>query len=261
MRALIHHSFGDPAQVLGVEDVETPQPGPGEVLVRTVLSPIHNHDLWTVRGTYGFKPELPARAGTEAVGVVEAVGEGVTGFAAGQRVATGGSFGAWAEFFVAEAGALIPVPEGLSDEVAAQLVAMPFSAISLLDFLQLNEGDWLVQNAANGAVGRLLAQLAAARGINVIGLVRRSSGVQELASQGIERVVATDDEGWCEQVAQLTGGAPIVVGVDSVGGQASGDVLSLLAENGTLVVFGAMASPTMQIGSGDVILKDRKSVV
>lgn len=255
MRALIHHSFGDPAQVLGVEDVETPQPGPGEVLVRTVLSPIHNHDLWTVRGTYGFKPELPARAGTEAVGVVEAVGEGVTGFAAGQRVATGGSFGAWAEFFVAEAGALIPVPEGLSDEVAAQLVAMPFSAISLLDFLQLNEGDWLVQNAANGAVGRLLAQLAAARGINVIGLVRRSSGVRELASQGIERVVATDDEGWREQVAQLTGGAPIVVGVDSVGGQASGDVLSLLAENGTLVVFGAMASPTMQIGSGDVIFK------
>lgn len=255
MRALIHHSFGDPAQVLGVEDVETPQPGPGEVLVRTVLSPIHNHDLWTVRGTYGFKPELPARAGTEAVGVVEAVGEGVTGFAAGQRVATGGSFGAWAEFFVAEAGALIPVPEGLSDEVAAQLVAMPFSAISLLDFLQLNEGDWLVQNAANGAVGRLLAQLAAARGINVIGLVRRSSGVRELASQGIERVVATDDEGWREQVAQLTGGAPIVVGVDSVGGQASGDVLSLLAENGTLVVFGAMASATMQIGSGDVIFK------
>ena len=255
MRALIHHSFGDPAQVLGVEDVETPQPGPGEVLVRTVLSPIHNHDLWTVRGTYGFKPELPARAGTEAVGVVEAVGEGVTGFAAGQRVATGGSFGAWAEFFVAKAGALIPVPEGLSDEVAAQLVAMPFSAISLLDFLQLNEGDWLVQNAANGAVGRLLAQLAAARGINVIGLVRRSSGVQELASQGIERVAATDDEGWREQVAQLTGGAPIVVGVDSVGGQASGDVLSLLAENGTLMVFGAMASPTMQIGSGDVIFK------
>lgn len=255
MRALIHHSFGDPAQVLGVEDVETPQPGPGEVLVRTVLSPIHNHDLWTVRGTYGFKPELPARAGTEAVGVVEAVGEGVTGFAAGQRVATGGSFGAWAEFFVAEAGALIPVPEDLSDEVAAQLVAMPFSAISLLDFVQLNEGDWLVQNAANGAVGRLLAQLAAARGINVIGLVRRSSGVRELASQGIERVVATDDEGWREQVAQLTGGAPIAVGVDSVGGQASGDVLSLLAENGTLVVFGAMASPTMQIGSGDVIFK------
>ncbi|REF30106.1 zinc-binding dehydrogenase [Calidifontibacter indicus] len=255
MRALIHHSFGDPAQVLGVEDVETPQPGPGEVLVRTVLSPIHNHDLWTVRGTYGFKPELPARAGTEAVGVVEAVGEGVTGFAPGQRVATGGSFGAWAEFFVAEAGALIPVPEDLSDEVAAQLVAMPFSAISLLDFVQLNEGDWLVQNAANGAVGRLLAQLAAARGINVIGLVRRSSGVRELASQGIERVVATDDEGWREQVGQLTGGAPIVVGVDSVGGQASGDVLSLLAENGTLVVFGAMASPTMQIGSGDVIFK------
>ena len=77
MRALIHHSFGDPAQVLGVEDVETPQPGPGEVLVRTVLSPIHNHDLSTVRGQYGYRPDLPAIGGSEAVGLIEAVGEGV----------------------------------------------------------------------------------------------------------------------------------------------------------------------------------------
>lgn len=255
MRALVHHSFGDPAAVLAVEEVPTPQPEAGQVLVRTLLSPIHNHDLWTVRGTYGFKPELPARAGTEAVGVVEALGEGVTHLQVGQRVATGASFGAWAEYFVAPAAGLISVADGLTDEVAAQLVAMPFSAIALLDFLELNEGDWLVQNAANGAVGRLLAQLAAARGVNVIGLVRRAAGVTELAEQGIERVVATDDAQWREQVAELTGGAPIVAGVDSIGGSASGEVLSLLAENGTLVVFGAMASPTMEIASGDVIFK------
>lgn len=255
MRALVHHSFGDPAAVLAVEEVPTPQPGAGEVLVRTLLSPIHNHDLWTVRGTYGFKPELPARAGTEAVGVVEALGEGVTHLQVGQRVAIGGSFGAWAEYFVASAAGLIPVADGLTDEVAAQLVAMPFSAIALLDFLELNEGDWLVQNAANGAVGRLLAQLAAARGVNVIGLVRRAAGVTELAEQGIERIVSTDDAQWRDKVAELTGGAPIVAGVDSIGGPASGEVLSLLAENGTLVVFGAMASPTMEIASGDVIFK------
>ncbi|WP_155727728.1 alcohol dehydrogenase catalytic domain-containing protein, partial [Mycobacterium avium] len=81
----------------------TPEPGPGEVRVRTVLASIHNHDLWTIRGTYGFKPELPARSGTEAVGVVDAVGEGVTTLQPGQRVVTGGTFGVWAEYFVAPA--------------------------------------------------------------------------------------------------------------------------------------------------------------
>jgi NADPH2:quinone reductase len=161
MRALIHNEFGDPAEVLAVETVATPEPGSGEVRVRTLLSPIHNHDLWTIRGTYGFKPELPARAGTEAVGVVDALGEGVTGLEIGQRVATGGTFGVWAEYFIAKAAGLIPVGDAISDEVAAQLVSMPFSAISLLDTLDLAEGDWLVQNAANGAVGRLVAQLAA----------------------------------------------------------------------------------------------------
>ncbi|MFH8249653.1 zinc-binding dehydrogenase [Microbacterium sp. B2969] len=255
MRALIHHSFGDPAEVLAVEEVPTPEPGPGQALVRMVLSPIHNHDLWTVQGTYGYKPELPARAGTEAVGVVEAVGAGVTGLTPGRRVATGGTFGVWAERFVASAAGLIRVPDGLSDETAAQLVSMPFSAIALLDHLDLREGEWFVQNAANGAVGRLLAQLAAARGVEVVGLVRRSAGVDELAAQGIRRVVATDHDGWRDEVLEITGGKPITAGVDSVGGTASGDVLSLLAENGTLVVFGAMASPVMQLGSGDVIFK------
>ncbi|MDQ1129860.1 zinc-binding dehydrogenase [Microbacterium sp. SORGH_AS_0888] len=255
MRALVHHSFGDPAEVLAVEEVDTPEPGPGQVRVRTLLSPIHNHDLWTVRGTYGYKPELPARAGTEAVGVVDALGEGVENLTVGQRVATGGTFGVWAEYFVANAAALIPVTDDVDDETASQLVSMPFSAITLLEFLELEPGAWIVQNAANGAVGRLVAQLAAARGIHVLGLVRRAAGVDELAALGIGDVVATDADDWRERVAAITGGAPIVAGVDSVGGAASGEVLSLLAENGTLVVFGAMASPVMEISSGDVIFR------
>jgi NADPH:quinone reductase-like Zn-dependent oxidoreductase len=255
MRALIHNEFGDPAEVLTVETVPTPQPGAGEVRVRTLLSPIHNHDLWTIRGTYGFKPELPARAGTEAVGVVDALGEGVTTLEVGQRVATGGTFGVWAEYFVAQAASLIPVGDALTDEVAAQLVSMPLSAISLLDTLDLAEGDWLVQNAANGAVGRLVAQLAVARKINVIGLVRRPAGVDELKAQGIGNVVATDTAGWRDTVAEITSGAPIHVGVDSVGGSAAGDIVSLLAENGRLVVFGAMGSPVMEIPSGAIIFR------
>ena len=256
MRALIHPTYGEPSDVLEVAERPLPEPGAGEVRVRTVLSPIHNHDLWTIRGTYGFKPELPARAGTEAVGVVDALGADVTNLAVGQRVATGGTFGVWAEYFVAKAATLIPVDDSLSDEVASQLVSMPFSAIALLDTLELGEGEWLVQNAANGAVGRLVAQLAAARGLNVVGLVRREDRVEELTAQGISNIVATDSEGWQQKVAEITGGAPVTVALDSVGGTASGDLVSLLSENGTLVVFGAMHSPVMEIRSGEIIFKN-----
>ncbi len=255
MRALVQHQFGDPAEVLAVEEVDLPQPGPGQVRLKVVLSPIHNHDLWTVRGTYGYKPELPARAGTEALSVVDALGEGVEGIEIGQRVVTASVFGVWSEYVIAPAAALIPVPDAVADEAAAQVISMPLSAASLLEYLEVSEGDWIVQNAANGAVGRLVAQLAASRGVRVLGLVRRAAGVDELAAVGIHDVVGTDAENWRDRVAEITGGASIRAGVDSVGGAAAGDVTSLLGENGTLVVFGAMASPTMEIPSGDVIFR------
>lgn len=255
MRAIVQDEFGDPARVLKVEERPLPEPGAKQVRVRTVLSPIHNHDLWTIRGTYGFKPVLPAGAGTEAVGIVDALGEGVEGLTVGQRVVTGGTFGVWAEAFIAPAGALIPVPDGLSDEVASQLVAMPFSALSLLDFLEVKPGEVVLQNAANGAVGRLLAQFALERGEKVIGLVRRQHDAEVLAAQGIPDLVATSDDDWRDRVRAIADGAPIAVAVDSVGGESSGDLLSLLAENGTLVSFGAMGSDGMQLSSGDLIFK------
>lgn len=255
MRALVHPTFGDPGQVLAVEEVPLPEPGPGKVRVRTILAAVHNHDLMTVAGMYGYRPELPARAGTEAVGVIEALGEGVTHLQVGQRVATGAAFGTWAEYFTASAAAVVPVPDSLADEAAAQIYSMPFSALTLLDSLGLAEGDWMVQNTANGAVGRYVAQLAKARGIKVLGLVRRAAGVEELASQGITDVVSTDAEDWRKQVKALTGGAPIRAGVDSIGGPASGQVLSLIAEDGLLVIFGAMASNTVELNVGDVLFK------
>lgn len=255
MRALIHSEFGDPAQVLSVEELPVPEPGPREVRLRVVLATIHNHDLWTVRGTYGYKPELPARAGTEAVGIVDAVGSEVEGIEVGQRVATGGTFGAWAEYVIAKAGAVVPVPDSIPDEVAAQLIAMPFSAITLVDFLGVESGDVIAQNTANGAVGRLVAQIGASRGITVIGIVRRASDVGELASEGISNIVSTDDDGWKDRVRELAGDRPIRAAVDSVGGSAAGDLLHLLGEGGTLVSFGAMASDRMQLSSGDLIFK------
>lgn len=255
MRAIVHDEFGDPARVLSVQERPLPEPGAGQVRVRTVLSPIHNHDLWTIRGTYGFKPALPAGAGTEAVGVVDALGEGVSALAVGQRVVTGGTFGVWAEDFVAPAGALIPVPDGLTDEVAAQLVAMPFSALSLLDYLDVKPGEIILQNAANGAVGRLLAQFAATRDERVIGLMRRQHDVDVLTAQGIPDLVATGHDDWRDRVRDLADGARIAVAVDSVGGDASGDLTGLLSDGGTLVSFGSTGGEPMRVPSGDVIFR------
>lgn len=255
MRAITHNTFGDPADVLQITEKEIPTPGPGQVRIQVTLATIHNHDLWTVKGSYGFVPDLPAAAGTEAVGIVDALGEGVEGLQVGQRVASGTSFGIWAEYALVDASGLIPVPEQLSDESAAQLVAMPFSAISLLDFLDMKPGEWLIQNSANGAVGRMLAQLAEFRGIHVVGLVRRDAGVQELAAQNISGVVSTETPGWEKQVEDITGGASIAVALDSVGGSSAADLVKLLGEGGTLVSFGAMGNPIMEIPSGPVIFK------
>lgn len=255
MRSIVHPEFGDPTEVLEVAERPLPEPGRGQVRVRTLLSPIHNHDLWTIRGTYGYKPDLPAAAGTEAVGVVDALGEGVESLQVGQRVATGGTFGVWSEYFLAPAAGLIPVPEGLSDETAAQLISMPFSALSLLDFLDVQPGEWIVQNTANGAVGRLVAQFARARGVHVLGLVRRDAGVEELAALGIHDVVSTESPQWRERAAEILGADAPRAAVDSVGGEAAGDLLSLLAEGGTLVSFGSMGSPTLQLAAGDLIFK------
>ena len=255
MLSALHRTFGDPAEVLTPSDSPRPEPGEGEVRIRTILSPIHNHDLWTVRGQYGYKPELPAIGGSEAVGIVEALGPGVTGVSPGARVAAAGVHETWAEYFLAPAKSLVPLPDAIPDEAAAQLIAMPFSAIALLDFLGVDKGDWVIQNTANGAVGKTLAMLAAARGVNVVNLVRRDEGVDELASLGIANAVSTASAGWKERVTEITGGAPIRAAVDSIGGDASGDLMHLLGDNGLLVSFGSMAGEPMRIPSGATIFK------
>lgn len=160
MRAAIHTQFGDPAKVLELGERPTPQPGKGQVRVAMRRAPIHNHDLWTVRGNYGYKPELPAIGGSEAAGVIDALGEGVEGLQVGQRVVAAGVHEAWAEYFLADASGVVPLPDGLDDERGCQLIAMPLSALMLIEFLQVEKGDWIVQNTANGAVGKTVAMLA-----------------------------------------------------------------------------------------------------
>lgn len=254
MRSATHDSFGDPAAVLKLADGPTPEPGPGQVRIRVILSPIHNHDLWTVRGSYGYKPTLPAIGGSEAMGVVDALGDGVSGLRLGQRVAAAGLRGSWAEYALAPAAGLVPLPDAITDEQGAQLIAMPFSAITLLGFLGVGPGDWFVQNAANGAVGKAVAMLARARGIHALNLVRRDAAVAEMQDLGLD-ALSTEGADWPDRVRAATGGAPIRAAVDSIGGKAAGALLSLLADEGLLVSFGSMTGGAMEISSGDLIFK------
>ena len=192
MRSVVIESFGRPSEVLSLAERPLPEPAAGQVRVRMRMSPIHNHDLAIIRGAYGYKPPLPAVPGTEAVGIVEALGAGVTQPALGQRIVVAGASATWAECFLANAAKLVPLPDGIPDETACQLIAMPLSAMLLLEDLQIGAGEWMVQNTANGAVGKTLAGLAKARGVNVVNLVRRDAGVQELAALGIGNAVSTD---------------------------------------------------------------------
>lgn len=255
MQSIIHHSFGEPAEVLQLAEMPQPEPKAGEVRIKTILSPMHNHDVWTVRGSYGYKPTLPAIGGSEAVGMVDAVGEGVDQSKLGQRVAVAGVHGSWAEYFIAPAQAIIPLNDAIDNETAAQLIGMPISALMLLDFVNVQPGQWLIQNTANGAVGKTVAMIAQARGLQVINLVRRSDAIAEMQALGIQHVVATDQDDWKAQVKALHADQPLIAGVDSIGGSASGEMLNLLSENSLLVSFGSMTGETMQISSGDLIFK------
>lgn len=255
MRAAVYERFGVPSEVLKTGERPMPEPGPGQIRVRMTLSPIHNHDLWTIRGTYGHKPALPAVGGSEAVGIVDALGPGVTAPAIGQRVVAAGVADAWADYFLASAAASVPLPDGIDDDTACQLIAMPLSSLMLLEDLQIASGQCMIQNAANGAVGKIVAMLAKARGIRVIGLVRRDAGIAELAALGIGDVVSTEAPGWEDRVRALAGEAPILRAVDSVGGEEGGRLASLLAEGGLLMSFGAMSNKPLVISSGDLIFR------
>lgn len=256
MRAASYTQFGKPSDVLSITDRPIPEPAPHEVRIKTVLATIHNHDLITIRGQYGDKPNLPAIAGSEALGVADAIGSEVEGFEVGQRVAAASVHATWAEYFTAPAKMVFPIADAIDDEIAAQLIAMPLSALMLLEFLELKAGQWALLNAANGAVGKSFAMLAAARGVNSISLVRRAEAANSLKELGVAHVVDVSESDWQDQVRKIVGTAQIDAAVDSLGGEASNDLLTLLGSGGTLVSFGVMAGQPMVLNPSNLIFKE-----
>jgi NADPH:quinone reductase-like Zn-dependent oxidoreductase len=256
MRCVSIHKFGEPREVLQLAEQPEPEPAVGQARIRMVLSPIHNHDLAIIRGIYGYRPPLPAIPGTEAVGVVEAVGAEVPASLVGQRVCVAGARGTWATAFVARAGGMVPLPAAIDDDTACQLLAMPLSASMALEDLALPAGGWIIQNAASGAVGRMVDMLARERGLNVINLVRRADSLADLRAAGVERALSTDDPAWASKVPELTGGAPVSRALDSVGGRAANDLMKVLGPGGVLMSFGALSGEPMSIDPGLIIFKE-----
>jgi NADPH:quinone reductase-like Zn-dependent oxidoreductase len=254
MRAVTYSTFGDPATVLELGERPLPEPGPGQVRVKVTRAAIHNHDLATIAGRYGHRPPLPAIGGSEAAGTIDALGEGVTHLRLGDRVAAFGA-GTWCEAFVTQAAGTVPLPDAITDDLGCQLVAMPLSALVLLDTYPAEAPDYIVQNAANGAVGKSLAKIARARGRNVLNLVRSAAAVRELADHGIAGAIDTSAPDWRDRVKATIGDGKIRYAIDSVGGKASGDLCSLLAPGGKFVAFGSMTGEPMQLDVGPFLFK------
>ena len=254
MQSVRFHEFGNPAEVLRIEEVERPVPGAGQVLVRMRARPINPSDVLTVRGLYGALPVPPATPGLEGMGEVAELGEGVTHLRAGQRVIPLGVAGTWAEFIVASAAQLIPVPDSVGDQTAAQFVVNPLTAwIMTVEELDLQPGEWLLQTAAGSTLGRVVLQIAKQHGFKTINVVRRREQAEELKALGADEVICTDEEDIPERVKAITGKEGLHKAIDAVGGETGGSVVRALGRGGVMLVYGLLSGQPMPIDGGRMI--------
>ncbi|HEX8774063.1 MAG TPA: zinc-dependent alcohol dehydrogenase family protein [Pyrinomonadaceae bacterium] len=254
MQSVRFYEFGNPADVLRVEDLPQPEPGANQVLVRLRARSINPSDLLTVRGLYGALPRLPATPGLEGMGEVAAVGEGVRGLRTAQRVIPLGVQGTWQEYVLAAPAQLIPVPDSISDQTAAQFVVNPLTAwIMTVEELALQPGEWLLQTAAGSTLGRVVLQIAAQRGFKTINVVRRREQVAELKALGADECICTDDEDIVERVREITGKAGLTKAIDAVGGETGSAVMRALGHNGVMLIYGLLSGQPMTIDGGRMI--------
>jgi len=254
MKTVIYTQRGNPTEMLTVMEQDARAPQPGEVRVEVLSTPIHNADVLQVTGLYGTLPPLPATPGGEAVGRVVEVGAGVTHLQVGSTVyVTTGS--TWTQQITGPAAAFLPMPGGVDPDQLAMLVSSPATAWLMLEnYVDLKEGDWIIQSAANSAVGSAVVQLARARGVRTINLVRREEVVQGLKDLGADVVlVGTDDI--AERIRQATSGAEIKLAFDAIGGAVFGLLVDALSMGGTLVSYSQVLAEPAQIAPMDLIFK------
>jgi trans-2-enoyl-CoA reductase len=252
--------LGDPAQVLEVKFEQSRVLEAGEVRVKVLAAPIHPSVLLQISGNYGTSPTLPAIPGNEGVGRVVETSPAVTGLSEGQLVLlVGGS--TWRDELVAPATSFIPLPNmgAETPELIEQLsmtAVNPLSALLMLNsFVELKEGDWIVHSAANSAVGGYIIQLAKQRGINTVNVVRREGLADELMKKGAN-VVLIDGPDLAAKIAKATGGQPLALAIDAVGGETFPRLAQSLGHGGTLVSYGVLSGQPASFNPAMAIFND-----
>jgi NADPH:quinone reductase-like Zn-dependent oxidoreductase len=256
MRAVQLTTYGNPLEGLKYVDLpETAAPGPNEVLIGIEFAPLNPSDLLLAQGIYGVRPALPSVIGNEGVGRVIAVGAGVQNVKVGDRVLAPLSSFTWRERMVLPADGLFALPPGADPQQLSMLAINPPTASLLLsEYVDLKPGEWVVQNAANSAVGRWVIAFAKARGLKTVNIVRRVELVPELKAIGGD-VVVVDSPDVSKEIKAAVGKAELRLALDGVSGPATGVLASTLSLHGTLVIYAAMSEAAMSISPLDVIFK------
>jgi trans-2-enoyl-CoA reductase len=254
--AAVYETHGNPAEVLRVESRPRPTPAANEAVIKMQAAPVNPADLNQIEGKYPIRPELPATPGFEGAGIVIEVGTNVTNVGVGTVVILPHNAGTWREAVAVKADELVVVPAGIEPVQAAMLKINPMTAWRLLhDYVDLQKGDWLIQNAANSAAGQAVIQIAHELGYKTVNVVRRAELIDELRALGGD-VLLLDDEKLRQEVKSATNGAPIRLGLNAVGGDSALRLANCLAPGSTLVTYGAMSLQPLKIPNGLLIFKD-----
>ncbi|WP_137820670.1 zinc-dependent alcohol dehydrogenase family protein [Pseudomonas sp. 2FG] len=244
-----------PQEVIEAVELQLPALAPGQVRVKVLAAPINPSDVLTLTGEYGMLPPLPAIGGNEGVGRVEALGPEVSQLKVGQTVLLPVGCGTWVTHLNAEAKQLIPLPDADPQQLAMLTVNPPTASLLLSEFVDLQPGDWVIQNAANSGVGSYLIQLAKLRGFKTLNVVRRESAVAAVKAEGAD-VVLVDGPDLPKRVREATAGAAVRLGIDAVGGAATDHLAASLSEGGVLVNYGMMSREPCQVSPASFVFRD-----
>ncbi|WP_297081519.1 NADPH:quinone oxidoreductase family protein [uncultured Demequina sp.] len=256
MRAWRVTTLGEPSEALQLDEIETPQPGPGEVLIRTRAVSANFPDVLLCRGLYQVRPELPFSPGIELVGDVVALGDGVEGMSVGDRV-IGSKIGVLAELAVLPASDVWPAPPALTDAEASGLtVAYQTAWFALHRRAELKPGEWLLVHAAAGGVGLAAVQLGDAAGARVIAVVGSEAKAAVARAAGAEVVLVRGETDIAAAVKTATGGHGADVVFDPVGGDAFMASTKCIAFEGRIVVVGFAGGEIQSLPAGHVLVKN-----